>query len=85
MLKSACTAGTVRSLFRIWLVPKSCIFKLACAVAYDLASSLTRGWIILKLIESREGTSLLLCRQPSYTPLLFHKNTFSYRQFYCHR
>ena len=58
-----CKVGTVWSLFRILLVPECCVIKLACTMADNLVSFLGPGWIVLKIIKSREGTSFLLCRQ----------------------
>ena len=39
------TVGTVRSTFRILLVPECCFIKLACTVA-DSVSFLSHGWIV---------------------------------------
>ena len=55
MLKSACTAGTVRSLFRILLVLKSCIFKLACAVTYGFLSD---PWVDYTKAYIKQGRDL---------------------------
>ena len=41
-----CTVGTVRSPFRILLVPECCVIKLACTVADKSVSILCHGWIV---------------------------------------
>ena len=58
-----CTVGTVRSPFRILLVPECCVITLACTVADNLVTFLGHGLIISYVIESREGTSFILCMQ----------------------
>ena len=62
-LKYVCKVGTLPSIYRTLPVPECCSIKLACTVADNLASSLSPGWIVLQVSESREGTSSLLCRQ----------------------
>ena len=47
----------------ILLISERCAIKLACTVAGNLASSLSPGGIVLKVVESRDRTSYLLCRQ----------------------
>ena len=58
-----CTVYTVRSPFRILLVPECFVIKLACTVADNSVSFLSHGWLVLLVKESREGTSFLLCMQ----------------------
>ena len=53
--KYVCTVGTVRSRFTILLVSVS-VFKLACCMADNSASSLGPGRIVLQVVESRKGT-----------------------------
>ena len=42
-----CTVDTVRSPFRILLVPECCVIKLAFNVADNLVSFISHGWIVL--------------------------------------
>ena len=53
-----CTVGTVRSPFRILLVPECCATKLACTVA-DNSCFHTRPWVDRIISYKEQGRDLV--------------------------